>query len=81
MTKHEQEMYTKRKAIAVFPLTNWGGIEILDILYGLDDYVVYRFNFGTPDKAHMSKIRYGANVTSFRTYLGYRVRLDDCMRV
>ena len=78
MTKHEQEMYTNRKAIAVFPLTNWGGIEILDIL---DDYVVYRFNFGTPDKAHMSKIRYGANVTSFRTYLGYRINLDDCMRV
>ena len=78
MTKQEQEMYLNKKAIAVFPMTNHGGIEILDVL---DDHVIYRFNFGTPDKAHRSKIRYGASVESFRTYAGYSIRLNDCMRV
>jgi hypothetical protein len=77
MTKQEKEMYLNKKAIAVYPMTNHGGIEILDIF---DDYVVYRFNFGTPDEAHRSKIRYGASVESFKTYAGYSIRLNDCMR-
>jgi hypothetical protein len=78
MTRQENEMYLNKKAIAVYPMTNHGGIEILDIL---DDYVVYRFNFGTPEEAHRSKIRYRASVESFKTYAGYSIRLNDCMRV
>ena len=78
MTKHEQETYLNKKVIAVFPMTNWGGVEVLDVS---DEYVIYRFNFGTPKEVHRSKIRYGINVSSFRTYAGYSIRLNDCMRV
>lgn len=78
MTKQEKEMYLNQKAIAVFPMTNYGGIEVLDVS---DEYVIYRFNFGTPEEAHRSKIRYGINVSSFKTYAGYSIRLNDCMRV
>ena len=78
MTKQEKEMYLNKKAIAVFPMTNHGGIEVLDVS---DEYVIYRFNFGTPGEAHRSKIRYGINVSSFKTYAGYSIRLNDCMRV
>ena len=81
MTKHEQKAYLSKKAIAVFPMTNWGSIEIMDVIYGIDDKVVYRFNFGEPQKCHMAKIRYGINVSSFKTYAGYSIRLNDCIRV
>ena len=81
MTKHEQEIYSNKKAIAVFPMTNWGGVEIMDILHGIDDKVVYRFNFGEPQECHVAKIRYGENYDSFKTYAGYSIRLNNCMRV
>ena len=81
MTKQEKEMYYDAPAVATYCLCNWGGVEILDILYGIDDYVVYRFNFGEPQEAHRAKIRYGVNYSSFRTFAGYSIRLDECMKV
>lgn len=81
MTKQEQASYLEKKPIAVHPMTNFGGIEIMDILYGIDDRVVYRFNFGEPQECHVAKIRYGANHNSFKTSAGYSIRLDECMRV
>lgn len=79
MTKKEQEMYLEKKPIAVYPMTNWGGIEIMDILYGIDDKVVYRFNFGEPQECHVAKVTGSHN--RFRTTAGYSIRLDECMRV
>lgn len=81
MTKQEQEQYKEKKPVAVFGMTNCGGIEIMDILYGIDDYVVYRWNFGTPTEVHKAKINYGSKHDSFRTSAGYSIRLDECMRV
>lgn len=81
MNKEEKKAYESKEPVAVYPMTNWGGIEILDILYGIEDYVVYRFNFGEPQELHKAKIRYGVNHSSFRTPAGYSVRLDDCTRV
>lgn len=81
MTKTEKKKYENEKPVAVYTMNNWGGIEILDILYGIEDYVVYRFNFGEPQELHKAKIRYGVNHSSFRTPAGYSVRLDECMRV
>lgn len=81
MTKQEKKEYENKEPIATFVLCNLGGIEILDILYGIDDYVVYRFNFGKPEETHRAKIRYGVNHSSFKTFVGYSVRLDECMRV
>ena len=81
MTRQEKEQYKDKKAVAVFPMTNWGGIEIMDILYGINDYAVYRFNFGEPQELHKAKINYGVNHDSFRTFAGYSVRFDECLRV
>lgn len=81
MTKQEKKEYENKRPIGVYCLSNWGGIEILDILYGIDDYVVYRFNFGEPQELHRAKINYGVNHSSFRTSAGYSIRLDECMRV
>lgn len=81
MTRQEKEYYTTKDVIATYTLSNWGGIEILDILYGINDYVVYRYNFGEPQEVHKAKINYGVNHSSFRTFAGYSIRLDECMRV
>jgi len=81
MTKEEKKAYENKRPVATYCLTNWGGIEILDILYGIEDYVVYRFNFGEPQELHRAKINYGVNHSSFRTSAGYSIRLDECMRV
>lgn len=81
MTKEEKKVYENKKPVAVYPMTNYGGIEILDIVYGVEDYVVYRFNFGKPQELHRAKIRYGENHSSFRTHAGYSIRLDNCMKV
>lgn len=81
MTKAEMEQYADKKPIAVYPMSNWGGIEILDIVYGIDDYVVARYNFGEPEKKlHKVKINYGLNSSSFKLDGNY-VSLDNCMRV
>ena len=39
--------YADTKAIGVCPLSNFGGVELLDIINGWDDYAVACFNFGT----------------------------------
>lgn len=81
MNKAEKKAYESKEPVAVYPMSNWGGIEILDILYGIEDYVVYRFNFGKPQELHKAKIRYGVNHISFRTSAGYSIRLDAFERV
>lgn len=80
MTKEEKAKYEDKRPVAVYPMSNWGGVEILDILYGIDDYVVARYNYGEPQELHKVKINYGAKYVTFR--LGRQtIRLDDCMRV
>lgn len=80
MTKQEKELYKGKRPIAVFGESNWGGVEVLDIIYGIEDYIVARYNFGEPQEAHRVKIRYGVKSTSFR--LGRRTyNLDNFMRV
>lgn len=81
MNKQKQMEYKDKQPVAVYPMSNWGGIEILDILYGIEDSVVYRFNFGEPQEVHRAKVNYGVNHSSFRTTAGYSVRLDECIRV
>lgn len=81
MTKQEKLEYKDKKPIGVYCMSNCGGIEIMDIKYGIEDYVIWRFNFGEPQEVHKSKIYSGVRHTSFRTTAGYSIRLDECMRV
>ena len=41
------KQYETKRAFASLCLSNWGGLEILDIIYGVNDYVVACFNWGT----------------------------------
>ena len=45
----------KEKVIGVYPLSNFGGIEILSID---GDTVKWRYNFGQPEETNESKIFY-----------------------
>ena len=84
-TKAEQaelnNQYKEQKPIGVYPLSNWGGVEILGIEYGIDDYAVCRYNFGEPEeKVHKLKITYGDGSPYIRLE-GMRIRLDECLKV
>lgn len=82
MTKEEMEYYRDKKPIASYPISNWGGIEILDILNGIDDYVVCRYNFGEPEeKLHRLKLQYSKTGAPFVYLEGTYVRLDKCIEV
>lgn len=82
MTKEEQEYYSSKTPIAVYPVSNWGGVEILDILYGTDDYVVCRYNFGEPEKKlHRVKVQHNKGGIPFIFLDGSYVRLDECLAV
>ena len=78
----ELEYYRNKKPIAVFPMSNWGGIEILDIRYDTEDYIIARYNFGEPeDTIHNVKVRHtNAGTPYFRIGDDY-IRLDECLRV
>ena len=39
--------YQQTTAIGMYPMCNFGELEILDIIYGIDDYAVACFNFST----------------------------------
>lgn len=68
-------------AIAYKSDSAFGGIEILDIEYGINDKVVWRMNHGKPGKIHRSIIY--NTVRSGRAYFkvnGRREYLDEYMR-
>ena len=73
--------YAETKPIAVLGLGNWGGLEILDIEYGIEDYVIAAFNFGTRKKIRRHKV---CTAPSGREYIkkeGVRYYFDDMMEV
>lgn len=81
MTKAEMAEYADKKPIAVYPMGNWGGLEVLDIIYGINDYAVVRFNFGEPDKkVHKVKIYYDRQTPHIQVD-GVHVSLGECMSV
>ena len=69
------------KVAAVKSMSNFGGIEILDIEYGINDKVVWRYNFGKPEKPHKSIIYYTAKGRAYFKRYGQREYLDEYMRV
>ena len=81
MTRQEMEQYKDKKPVAVYPMSNWGGVEIMDIIYGIEDYVVCRYNFGGPeDRLHKIRIRCDDDCAYFLLDKT-KIRLDECMKV
>ena len=71
------------KAIAFKSTSAFGGMAIYDFEYGINDYVIWGYEFdGKPEKKRRSKIYY--TKTSDRAYFknnGRREYLDDFMRI
>jgi hypothetical protein len=67
---------------AVYSLTVFNHIEILSIEYGINDYIIFRYNNdGQRDRKHRAKIRETADGRPyFRTY-SLKIPLDECIRV
>lgn len=62
MTKQEKEKYMNAETVGYYCMCNWGGLEVLDIEYGIDDYVVACFNFGDGRiNINRHKIEYSTN--------------------
>ena len=70
------------KPIATYSICNNGGIEILDFIYDIDDYVSYCFNFGDTKKRkiHIVKLYSNTKGTYFKAN-NMRIYLNECMRV
>ena len=81
MTSAEKAIYRGKSTVGVH--SDFGGIEIKDILYGINDYVVCVSGTMCDNEklhiVHERKIYYG-NRPYFRLY-NRRIYLDECMRV
>lgn len=79
MKKNE---YKNNDVVATYCMCNFGGIEILDIIYDIDTYIIWRFNFGSDkvEKIHKSKVYYAADDRDYFKANGYKIFLNECIR-
>ncbi len=69
-------------AIAVYNLTAFNSIEILNISYGIDDKVIFRYNNeGEKTRKHWAKIRYTENGQPYFRSYNLKLMLNDFIRV
>lgn len=66
------------KVIGVYHIVGGRGLEILDILHDIDDYVVYRDMVG---KKHKAKIYMTRKDRAYFRYGSRPIYLDECLRV
>ena len=78
MTNEEKAFYVGKRAIAVYPMSNWEGINIIDIVSGINTHVIYQW----ADDLHKAKVFYDENMQpKFRLQgLGITVNLNECLR-
>ena len=67
-----------KQAIAVLPMNNHGGLEILEIN---DEQVVTAYNFGKQEVAIPSKVRYDKNGDPYFMRNRMRFNINDFMKV
>ena len=77
MTKLEKQIYLNKKTIGGWCVWGaWGGVEVKDIEYGINDYAI----IVTPEKSvHRVKIYYG--IREHIRIHGRRLYFDECLRV
>lgn len=77
MTKQEREVYIAKPTIAY-----GGGVEIKDILYDIEDYVVFTEPYLSYAKpiVHKAKIKTTKDGRSYFFVNEQRVYLDECLR-
>lgn len=83
LSKEERTEYQKKEPIALYGMSNFGGIAILDTIYGIDDYIVWYDSQIESEKRkmHVSKIYYSENGGFFKPYGSMYVKLSECLRV
>lgn len=79
----ERLNYQNKEDIAFYGMSNFGGIAILDIIYGINDYIVWYDSQIESEKRkiHVSKIYYSENGGFFKPYGSMYVKLSECLRV
>lgn len=83
LNKEERTEYQKKEPIALYGMSNFGGIAIIDIIYGIEDYIVW-YNSQIESekrKIHVSKIYCFENGGFFKPYGSLYVKLSECLRV
>lgn len=85
LSKEEKKNYQKKKPIAVYGLSNsiFGGIAIIDVIYGIEDYIVWYDSQVESEKRkiHVSKIYCSKNSNYFKPYGSMYVNLFGRLRV
>ena len=83
MTKTEKQMYFNKPSVAYYSGLN--GLEIKEIIYDIDDYVIFIDNAwngkSTYKNVHKSKIYYSNNDRDYFRFNGYRIPLNECLRM
>lgn len=83
LSKEERTEYQKKEPIALYGMSNFGGIAIIDILYDTNDYIVWYDSQIESEKRkiHISKIYYTSSDSYFMIYGSKRIKLSECLRV
>lgn len=83
LSKEERTEYQKKEPIALYSMSNFGGIAIIDILYDTDDYIIWYDSQIESEKRkiHISKIYYTSSDSYFMIYGSKRIKLSECLRV
>ena len=76
----KKEVCTKNSAFAYY--SGFSGLELHHIEYGIDDYIYCVSGAWCSKKAyHKLKIRYDSKGSPFIRLHGYKVPLDDCVKM
>lgn len=78
MTNAEKNYYINKEYEGYY--SGYGGIEIKEIQYGIEDYVVFVANAWYGKKSvHKAKIYYNSDSTYFK-FAGHRIKFSECLR-
>ena len=79
MKKAEKKYYLEKEYIGYY--SGYSGIEIKEIQYGIDDYIVFVAGAWCSNKSvHRSKVYYTLSGRDYFRYNGNRIYLDECIR-
>jgi hypothetical protein len=77
MTRNEKELYRNSPTIGTYCISNWGGIAVKGIEYGIDDYIIVEW-FDV--SIHRRRIDYTRNGRPYFRLGNARYYLDEFMR-
>ena len=79
MTNAEKKAIIDKEYFAYY--SGFGGVELKDIEYGIDDSITFVAGAWCSHKSvHRSKVYYSPGGRDYIRYRGYRIYLDECIR-